>query len=158
MQLPITKRWLEKTWKNDLTIALNVLYVLFNIFPASVSKHNSDCGKHVFLLMFWKKQKKLALSCSKRLLALLREITSNNNGDFYYLNCLRSFRTKNKLESHKKVFENKNICITVVHSEDTKIEFNQHQKSNKAPFIIDIYKYLYSSFTFIYINVYNIVI
>ena len=100
----------------------------------------------------------MALSCSKRLLALLREITSNNNGDFYCLNCLRSFRTKNKLESHKKVFENKNICIIVVPSEDTKIEFNQYQKSDKAPFIIHIYKYLYLPFIFIYINVYNIVI
>ena len=61
MQLPITKRWLEKTWKNDLTIALNVLYVLFNIFPARVSKHNSDCEKHVILLMFWKKTEKVGI-------------------------------------------------------------------------------------------------
>ena len=38
----------------------------------------------------------------KKLSALLRTITSKNNGDFYYLNCLHSFRTKNKLDSHKK--------------------------------------------------------
>ena len=36
----------------------------------------------------------------------LRGITSKNNGDFYCLNCLHSFRTKSKLESHKKVCEN----------------------------------------------------
>ena len=34
--------------------------------------------------------------------ALLRGITSKNYGDFYFLNCLHSFRTKNKLESHKR--------------------------------------------------------
>ena len=34
---------------------------------------------------------------------LLRGITSNNNGDFYCLNCIHSFRAKNKLKSHKKV-------------------------------------------------------
>ena len=36
----------------------------------------------------------MALSCSKKL--LLRGITSINNGDFYCLNCLHSFRTKNE--------------------------------------------------------------
>ena len=28
---------------------------------------------------------------------LLRGITSNHNGDFYYLNCFHSYRTDNKL-------------------------------------------------------------
>ena len=39
----------------------------------------------------------------KKLSALLREITSKHYGDFYCLNCLHSFRTRNELESHKKV-------------------------------------------------------
>ena len=38
----------------------------------------------------------------KELSALLRGITSKHYGDFYCLNCLHSFRSKNKLESHKK--------------------------------------------------------
>ena len=46
----------------------------------------------------------------KKLSALLRETTSKNNGGFYCLNCLHSFRTKNKLESHKKVCKNKDFC------------------------------------------------
>ena len=53
------------------------------------------------------------------------------------MNCLYSFITKNKLESHRKVCENKDICNIVMSPEDTKIlEFNQYKKSNKAPFII----------------------
>ena len=36
----------------------------------------------------------------KKLSALLRRITSKNNEDFC-LNCLHSFRIKNKLQSHK---------------------------------------------------------
>ena len=45
------------------------------------------------------------------------------------MNCLHSFRTRNKLESQEKVCKTKN--------EDTKIlEFNQYEKSDKAPFII----------------------
>ena len=55
---------------------------------------------------------------------------------FYCLNCLHPFRTKHKLESPIKVCENKYFCNIVMPSEDTKIlDFNQHQKSEKAPFI-----------------------
>ena len=79
----------------------------------------------------------MALSCSKKLSALLRGITSKNCGDFYCLNCLHSFRTKNKLESHKRGCENKNFCYVNMPSDDTKIlEFNQYQKSDKALLII----------------------
>ena len=73
----------------------------------------------------------------KDLLALSREVTSKNNGDFYYLNCRHSFRIKKKLESHKKLCENKDFYNRIMPSEDTKIlEINQYQKSDKAPFII----------------------
>ena len=74
---------------------------------------------------------------AKNLSALLREITLKNNDDFYCLNCLHSFTTKNKLESHKRVCEKKDFCNGIMPSEDTKIlEFNQYQKSDKAPLII----------------------
>ena len=53
------------------------------------------------------------------------------------MNCLNSFSTKNKLESHETLCENKDFCSVVVPSEDTEIlEFNQYQKFDKAPFII----------------------
>ena len=46
------------------------------------------------------------------------------------------FRTRNKLESCKKVCENKDFCNVVIPSEDTKIvELDQYQRSNKAPYI-----------------------
>ena len=38
----------------------------------------------------------------KNLSGLLRGITSNHCGDFYCLNCFRSYRTKSKLELHEK--------------------------------------------------------
>ena len=46
---------------------------------------------------------------SKKSPALLRGITSKSNGDFYYLNCLHSFKTKTKLKCRKKVCKNKNF-------------------------------------------------
>ena len=67
----------------------------------------------------------MTLSCSKKLSSLLGGLTSTNNGDFYCLNCLNSFRTKNKLESQIKVCENKAFRNVVMLSEDAKIlEFN----------------------------------
>ena len=73
----------------------------------------------------------------KRLSALLRGIMSKHHSDFCCLNCLYSFRTKNKRELHKKVCENKDFCNVVMPSEDTKIlGFSQYQKSDKVPFII----------------------
>ena len=53
------------------------------------------------------------------------------------MNCLNSFRTKNKRELRKNVCENKDFCNVIMPSEDTKIlEFNQYQKSDKVIFII----------------------
>ena len=79
----------------------------------------------------------MALSCNKKISALLRGITSKNNDKFYCLNYLYSFRIKNKLESHKTVCGNKNVCNVIMPSQDTKIlEFNQYQKSDKVTFII----------------------
>ena len=73
----------------------------------------------------------------KKLSALLRGITSEHDGNFYCLNCLHSFRTKDKLESHKKVYGNNVFCSVVMPFKDTTIvEFNQYKKSDKTPFII----------------------
>ena len=55
----------------------------------------------------------------KKLPVLLRRITSKHNGDYYGLNSLYFFRTKNKLESHKKVCEKKDFCNVVMSSENT---------------------------------------
>ena len=75
--------------------------------------------------------------CSKKLSSLLIGTTSRCKGDFYCLNCQHSFRTRNKLESNKKVCENKDFCNIVMPSEEAKIlKFNQFQKADKAPFSI----------------------
>ena len=64
--------------------------------------------------------KKCQYLAVKKISALLKEITSNNHGHFYCLNCLHSFVTEKKLESHKKVCENKDFCNVIMPSEDLK--------------------------------------
>ena len=73
----------------------------------------------------------------KKLSALLRGIKFNHNGDFYSINCLHSFRTKNKLKKHKEIYENHDYCYVEMPKEYNKIlKHNLGEKSMNFPFII----------------------
>ena len=72
------------------------------IYLAYVSKHNSNREKQVIRLMI-SNGEGLHYLAVKKLSSLLRGITSKHNSNFYCLNCLHTFQTKAKLESHKKV-------------------------------------------------------
>ena len=80
------------------------------MYPAYISKHNSTHEKQIILFIIPNEEKKgwhyLAI---KIFPALLHRITSKNKGDFHFLNCLDSFRTENKLKSHKKICKNKDF-------------------------------------------------
>ena len=60
----------------------------------------------------------MALSSFKKLSALLRQITPNNDGDLYCLNCFHSYSTKEKLKKHKNVFKNHDYCYLEMPKED----------------------------------------
>ena len=72
----------------------------------------------------------------KSLSALFRGVTSSNNGDFYCLNCLHSYRTLNKLKRHERVCNNYDYCRIDMPKEHEKIEYLPGEKSLKAPFIV----------------------
>ena len=105
----------SKDWKKfelNNEIALNILYVPHNTKKMHVaynSKHNLIREKQVILLMISNGENWHYLIV-KNLPELFRGITSNHNEDFYCLNCFHSYRTKNKLEAHKKICENHNYC------------------------------------------------
>ena len=125
---------MEKNCENNVAIAVNVLYAKKEkIYPAYISKHNSNREKQVIVLMILNGEGWKYLT-DKKLSTLLRRTASKHHGDFYCLNCLHSFTAEEKLESHKKVSENKDFCNLNMPSQDTKIlEFIQYQKSDKAP-------------------------
>ena len=88
---------------------------------AYVFKNNSNREKQVIVLMISNEEKQWHYLAVKN----------------YCVNYLHSFRTKIKLESHKRLYVNKDFCNVVMSSEGTKIlEFNQYKKSDKVPFII----------------------
>ena len=66
------------------------------IYPTFVSKHNSNLEKQVILLMIPNGEKWRSVAV-KKLSVLLKGITSKHYCNFYYLNCLHSFKTKGKL-------------------------------------------------------------
>ena len=77
------------------------LMVLKKIEIACKSKHNLTREKQVILLMISNGENWHYLIV-KNLSRLFRGLTSNHDGDFYCLNCLHSYRTKNKLDAQKK--------------------------------------------------------
>ena len=73
----------------------------------------------------------------KNFSALLRGITSNNHGDFYCLNCLHSYRTKEKLKKHEKVCNNHDYCYVKIPNKFEKIlKYNSGEKFLKVTFVI----------------------
>ena len=98
------------------------------IYPAYVSKHNSNCENKI--LFDDSKWTSTALSCNKKLSVLLRRITSKLHGGLFWL---RSFATENKRKSYKKGCENTEFCNFIFSSEGNRtLEFNHYQKFDKS--------------------------
>ena len=70
------------------------------IRPAYISKYNNNRGNQVILLMI-ADNKKWHYLAVKNIPGLLREITSNYDGDFYCLNCFHSYTTEKNLKASK---------------------------------------------------------
>ena len=134
---PTNKDWRKFELNND--IALNILYIPHNtkkIQLAYRSKNNLTCNKEVILLMITDGEKWHYLAV-KNVPGLLKGITSTHEKKFYCLNCFHSYRTKNKLESHKKICENHDYCHVEMPTKDNNIiKYNHGEKSIKIPFTI----------------------
>ena len=132
----------SKDWKKfelNIEVALNILYVPHGtkkIEIAYKSKHNLTREKQVILLMISNGENWHYLIV-KNLSRLLRGITSNHDGDFCCINCFHSYRTKNKLDAHKKICGNHDYChIEMLTKDNNVIKYKLGEKSIKLPFIV----------------------
>ena len=136
IDFPSTSKDCKKFELNN-EIALNILYVPHNTKEIEIaynSKHNLTREKQIILLMISNGENWHYLVV-KSLSGLLTGITSNHKEDFYCLNCFHSYRTKNKLEAHKKICENRDYChVEMPTNDNSKIKYNQGEKSIKLPF------------------------
>ena len=111
----------------------NVLYTKKEkIYPNYVLKHNSNREK-LILLIVPNGEECLHIAVKKLPTYIITRNNSKHQGDFYCLNCLRSFATKKKDESHKNICQNKGFCNVLMPSEETKIlEVTESLKPDKA--------------------------
>ena len=96
------------------------------------SKYNLTRENEVILLMISDGEKWHYLTV-RSLSALLKGITSKHKGDSYCLNCFHSYRTKEALEKHMKVCEDKDYCYII---KGESLKYHPGVKSMKAPYII----------------------
>ena len=151
------KDW-KKFERNNKTIALNILFVPHNektINLAYKSKYNRKRENQVVLLMITDGEQSdeadkwhyIVLKSThtddgfnrpiRSLSRLFRGVTSNNHGDFYYLNYLHSFRTDNALKRHERLCENNDYCHVEMPTKiDKTLWYNHGEKSLKVPFVI----------------------
>ena len=106
------------------------------IQQAYISKYNHKRKNQVILLIVTDDGKRWHYLAARGLSALLRGISSSNNGDFYCLNCFHSYRTLNKLKKHERVCNNHDYCRIDMPKENEKIKYLPGEKSLKAPFIV----------------------
>ena len=134
---PTNKDW--KKFELNNKVALNILYIPHNTKKMQLayrSKYNLTYDKQIIFLMITDGEKWHYLVVNN-LSGLLRGITSNHYGDFYCLNCFHSYRTKNKLEAHKKICENHDYCnVEMPIKGNNNIKYNHREKSIKLPFVI----------------------
>ena len=83
--------------------------------------YNHKRDKKVNLLMITDNMNNWHYLAVKNISRLLRGITSNHNGDFYSLNCLHSYRAKNKLKNHERICKNHDFCYPKMLDKDKKI-------------------------------------
>ena len=92
INFPATRKDWNRVEVNNKNVALNILYVLFNtkkIEIAYKSKYNLVRDSQIILLMISNGENWHYLAV-KSLSRFLRGITSNHDGDYYYLNCFHS--------------------------------------------------------------------
>ena len=130
-----SKEWKKFELNNE--VALNILYVPHNTKKIEItykSKHNLTREKQIILLMISNGENWHFLVV-KSLSGLLTGITSNHKEDFHCLNCFHSCRTKNKLEAHKKICENRDYCRVEMPTKDNNT-IKYGEKSIKLPFVV----------------------
>ena len=121
-------------------IALNILFVPHNtqeIRQSYISKHNKTRDIDANLLMITDGTGKWHYLAIKSIAALLRGVTSTDNGDIYCFNCFHSYRSLDTLKIHEQLCEDNDFCNLKLPNDDNKyISSTPGKNTLKTPFII----------------------
>ena len=69
---------------------------------------------------------------AKSIPGLLRETTSNHNGDFYCLNCFHPYRKEKKLRKHERICNDRKFCHLTMPDEDKNFKICFRRKIIKS--------------------------
>ena len=108
INFPTQRKDWERFERNNTNIGINIFSVPFQKKTKHLqykSKHNNTREKQVNLLVITDNEKWHYITI-KSISGLFRAIASNNNGDFYCLNCFHSDRTKKVLSKHSLICNN----------------------------------------------------
>ena len=141
-----------KDWnkRNSKTIALNILCIPSNTKTINIaykSKYHRKRENQVVLLIITNREQSneadkwhyIALKSVRTddgfnrpirsLPRLFRGTTANNQGDFYCLNCLHSFRADNALKRHERLCDKNDYCHVEMPTQGNKtLKFNHGEK------------------------------
>ena len=130
INFPAAKKDWNKFELNNKNAALNILDVPFNTKKVEIaykSKYNLIRDNQIVLLMISNGENWHYLAV-RSLSRLLRGISSNHDGDYYCLNCFHSCRTENKLNAHKRIYENLDCNIEIPSPSNNIIKYNSGEK------------------------------
>ena len=143
IKFPTSNNQWKKFEKQNPDVALNVLVIEgeLKIQQGYISKYNTKRAKCADVQMYEmyadvEKGKKRNYTAIKSLPALLRGVTSTNNGDFYCRNCLGSFRTQETLDLHIQACKDHEFCYVKMPEEGSILRYQEGSKSIRVPFVI----------------------
>ena len=101
------------------------------------SKYNNTRKHQVILLMITEDDKNWHYITVKSLKKLCRGVFSNNHGDYYCLNCLHAYRTKNALKKHEQLCLDNIFChLKLPKKGENILSYKADKKSLRVPHII----------------------
>ena len=119
---------------------MNILFVPHDkneISLAYRSKYNHERKNQVILLIITDNGENWHYLAVRSLSALVRGITSSNNGDLYCLHCFHSYRSLNKLTKHERVCNDHDYCHADMPEQDKNIlKYSLGGTTLTVPFII----------------------
>ena len=102
-----------------------------------ISKHNSEGSRRIADLLIIGGEVKKHYVAIKRLSALLRGVTSGNDGDFYCRNCLSSHRTKKARDLHYEACIDHDFCYVEMPVEGkNRLSYRSTNLQMRVPFVM----------------------
>ena len=102
-------------------------------YPIYTTKEIKE--KHLNLLLF-NKNDVYHYCLIKDFNRFMFDITNSRNKKYFCVKCLLHFYSQEKLNEHYKSCNNKSCCFTKLPDKNTFIEFKNHNKKFRCPFVI----------------------